>query len=448
MEKLKIVVVDDELTARTNAAELLRQVPDCELVGMAENGQQALCFADELAPNVMLVDISMPGMSGLELVRRLKERHPEIQLIMLTIYSDFEFAVDSFRYGAVDYILKDAYDTKPLMHAIEKARKRLAENSAQEAAEFAYALEKQLRERKWLGRTGRFARFMKLRDSVGTLSEQYDELTRLESFAELFPVESGIWLGIGEGKRSGLPADVVESATAREATEGRLNAFKASSMEYFYFPQTARLSGEAYDGTFPREMRIRIRRQFAEFMSNDGSGFAEEFVRECAGQRIHPDEMKKLTISCLLDMDDGERLFREVIAQIQAADTSDEAILALRTAQLQWQLSVGKRERMLVSTLKKYIAEHLADELSLNVLAEQVGFSAAYVSTLFKRETGEGLKHCIMQARLEKAAELLRTTNLKIYEISEQCGFANTRYFSDLFTKSYNMTPQKYRKWG
>lgn len=447
MEKLRIVVVDDEPTARTNAAQLLSHAPDCELAGSAENGPQALALADSLRPNVMLVDISMPGMTGLELVRHLKARHPEIQVIMLTSYSDFDYAVDSFRNDAVDYILKDAYDAKPLLCALEKARKRLAVHTEQEAAESAYALEKQRRERAWLGRRGRFLRFARTQEGTATPSEQYEALARHGRFAELLPVENGLWLGLG-GEDSALPDGVVESPSVQQATEEGLKAFKASSLEVFYLPEAVRLSGVPCDKPFPREMRARIRRQFAEFMANDASSFAENYLQDCFGERIHPDEMKKLPVSCLMDMDDGKDLFKEIIVQLQSAASSREVALALRSAQLQWHLNAGKRERMLVSTLKKYISEHLSEELSLNVLAGQVGFSAAYVSTLFKQETGEGLKHYIMQTRLERAAELLKTTNLKIYEISEQCGFANTRYFSDVFQKNYNMTPQKYRRWG
>ena len=158
--------------------------------------------------------------------------------------------------------------------------------------------------------------------------------------------------------------------------------------------------------------------------------------------------MKELLVACLRDMDQTQRTFHEVIEQIQQAGSAQAVVLALRTAQLQWRLNAQRREHMLITKLKRYIAEHLAEDLSLNVLAEQVGFSSAYVSALFKSETGGGLKHYIIQARLERAAELLKTTNMKIYEIADQCGFANTRYFSDLFTKTYNMTPQKYRRWG
>ena len=74
--------------------------------------------------------------------------------------------------------------------------------------------------------------------------------------------------------------------------------------------------------------------------------------------------------------------------------------------------------------------------------------SPAYLSTYFKQETGTGLKQYIQTERLKAAAQLLKTTNMKIYLIAERCGFVNVRYFSQYFTQYYGITPQKYRTKG
>ena len=130
---------------------------------------------------------------------------------------------------------------------------------------------------------------------------------------------------------------------------------------------------------------------------------------------------------------------------IRQADSAQKAALLLRTAQLKWRLGGEARAREPVERLKEYIQEHLSEPLSLNSLSEQAGFSAAYLSALFKSETGEGIKQYIIRARLERAAELLRSTNDRIYEIAEKCGFESTRHFSETFSRAYGMTPKKYR---
>lgn len=446
LEKLKIVVVDDELAARTNASELLRRIPDCELVGMAENGAQALELARTLTPHVMLVDVSMPEMTGLELGQKLKEEYPEIQVIMLTMYSDFDYAVRAFRDGAVDYILKDTYDVEPLTQALQKARGRMVTHSEREAAQWAYELERQIHERAWRERQGYFLCFAAQADCPVNLADQRGLLTGC--FEHCYPVESGLWFGTEKRDKARLPKGILSSLFVLEANEESLTQFKSASQEAFYFPMTDQLSGAAYAETFSSETRNHLRQQFKKFMVNDDVDFPGDYTAECIESHISPESMKELLITCLRDMDSAQHTFHENIGQIQSANSSQEVVLALRTAQLQWQFHARRREHTLVVQLKQYIGEHLSENLSLSVLAEQVGFNAAYVSALFKSETGDGLKRYITNMRLARAEELLKTTHLKIYEIAEQCGFDSARYFSDLFAKTYNMTPQKYRRWG
>ena len=116
---LRIAIVDDEVSARVTEAGLLKRIQGTELVGEADDAKSALALAEALHPDVMLLDIAMPGMNGLELSEILSKRFPEIKLIMLTMYGNFEYAVTAFRNGVIDYLLKDAYDAEPLVAALE-----------------------------------------------------------------------------------------------------------------------------------------------------------------------------------------------------------------------------------------------------------------------------------------------------------------------------------------
>ena len=438
MEKLRVIVVDDELAARTNATELLRRIPDCELVGTAENGRQALELARAIHPQVVLADVSMPGMSGLELVRALKAEQPEIQVIMLTMYSDFEYAVSAFRDGAADYVLKDAYDITALSRALEKARGRLVQSGEEEAAKSSYRLEKQIRDCAWRGRSGRLIQLLSPKEV--TLSGQYSLLMRC-GFEECIPVENGLWLAIGRGE--GLAKGACCYSEISDASDSALEVFRRRMREAFYFPMIGELTGAEYDSTFPGELRSRLIRRFRVFFSGTEEDFPGDYVAECIERHVSPDQMKAILIACLRDMYSPD--MNEAAAMIRQADSAQKAALLLRTAQLKWRLGGEARAREPVERLKEYIQEHLAEPLSLNSLSEQAGFSAAYLSALFKSETGEGIKQYIIRARLERAAELLRSTNDRIYEIAEKCGFESTRHFSETFSRAYGMTPKKYR---
>jgi two-component system response regulator YesN len=102
----KVLIVDDEQVEREGLrAMLLRHLPGLD-VELARNGREAIAKAAAFRPDLILMDIKMPGMSGLEAVDRIRRRHPDIQFVMVTAYDEFEFARQALKYGVKDYLLK------------------------------------------------------------------------------------------------------------------------------------------------------------------------------------------------------------------------------------------------------------------------------------------------------------------------------------------------------
>jgi DNA-binding NarL/FixJ family response regulator len=93
---------------REGLAMLLGLLPDVEVVGTASNGEEALALADELRPDVILMDLRMPRVDGVEATRRLRASHPEIKVVVLTTYADDRSVIDALRAGALGYLTKDA----------------------------------------------------------------------------------------------------------------------------------------------------------------------------------------------------------------------------------------------------------------------------------------------------------------------------------------------------
>lgn len=98
-----------------------------------------------------------------------------------------------------------------------------------------------------------------------------------------------------------------------------------------------------------------------------------------------------------------------------------------------------------ITRIHRYIEENIAGDISLQAIADHVDLHPAYLSSLYKLEMNENISDFIMRYRMEKAALRLRTTNIKIYELSKQLGFYNPPYFSKLFKYYYGITPQQYR---
>ncbi len=106
-DSLTILIVDDHPLFRHGVRSTLEREPDFEISGEAADGQQAIQMAEDLCPNVVLIDISLPGLNGLEVARVIKRRQPQVNLIVLTVYEDDEQLLNAIKAGASAYSSKD-----------------------------------------------------------------------------------------------------------------------------------------------------------------------------------------------------------------------------------------------------------------------------------------------------------------------------------------------------
>ena len=106
----------------------------------------------------------------------------------------------------------------------------------------------------------------------------------------------------------------------------------------------------------------------------------------------------------------------------------------------------GQEEERVITSITRYVQEHLAEEVSLSVLAEEFHLSAQYISQLFKSEIGVGFLNYLTSIRMEKARKLLVSTDLPIAEISERAGYGDYRVFTKVFKKAEGITPSQYRR--
>ncbi len=115
--KIRVLIADDHTIVRSGVRLLLEGEADIEVVGEALNGQEALGLAEKMQPDVILMDVSMPELDGLEATRRIKAKWPEIQVLMLTMHRSDEYFFEALKAGASGYILKAA-DTEELVNAV------------------------------------------------------------------------------------------------------------------------------------------------------------------------------------------------------------------------------------------------------------------------------------------------------------------------------------------
>ena len=120
MEPIRVLLADDHTLFRKGVRTLLEQMRDIEVVGEAANGQEVLTQARELVPDVVLMDIRMPGMTGIEATRSILQDNPHIGVILVTMFDDPETVFSGMRAGARGYVLKEA-EPEELRRAVEAA---------------------------------------------------------------------------------------------------------------------------------------------------------------------------------------------------------------------------------------------------------------------------------------------------------------------------------------
>lgn len=112
MSKISVLLADDHTIVRKGLRSLLEDEAGIEVIGEAENGREAVRKTQELLPDVVLMDISMPGLGGLEATRQIKQRFPEVAVLVLTRYANEEYVFQILRAGASGYVVKRAAPTE------------------------------------------------------------------------------------------------------------------------------------------------------------------------------------------------------------------------------------------------------------------------------------------------------------------------------------------------
>ncbi|HET7088450.1 MAG TPA: response regulator transcription factor [Anaerolineae bacterium] len=116
-DKVQVLIADDHTIVRSGVRLLLQAEPDIEVVGEALNGDEAVALAESLRPDMVLMDIAMPGMDGLEATRQIKARFPDMHVLVLTMHRSDEYFFEMLKAGASGYVLKGA-ETNELIGAI------------------------------------------------------------------------------------------------------------------------------------------------------------------------------------------------------------------------------------------------------------------------------------------------------------------------------------------
>ena len=117
----RLAIVDDHELTRESLQNMLSDEPDIDIVGQAANGRQALLLCSRLRPDLILMDVRMPEMDGLSATKEVKQRYPEISVMMLTMHENPDYLLEALKAGAAGYVLKDA-PQEDIIEAVRRVR--------------------------------------------------------------------------------------------------------------------------------------------------------------------------------------------------------------------------------------------------------------------------------------------------------------------------------------
>ena len=362
----------------------------------ARNGRNAIECIEREPPDIILTDISMPVMDGIGLIEYVHAHHPQIPVIALSAYDDFDYVRGSLRNGACDYILKHKLDVEQLTELIRSAVQALPEQAA-DTRDPAYSR----REFFTLALNGWYA-------------DGEETARRMEKLKIAFPPEGCIPVLAGIDPRDGRGYIFTE-----QMIQLLLECLNRRIWEYLLLKEDLLLL------MIPAAEAIQPADQLSEPLKAAAMTMERFFgvsLSFCAGHRCRD----------MLRLSAGTRELREQFDTQRALGRTGF-------------LTVQGGYNEYVQQIMDYIRGHYAERISLKDIALSVGLSESYVSRIFKNETGVNIVTYINDFRLDEAARLLRQTSLPIKMIADQVGIENYNRFFSLFRERKGCTPSAYR---
>jgi two-component system response regulator YesN len=390
---MNLLIADDEPAIRSGISRAIEQLFPDYTVHVAATASEAAQLLGEQRIDIVLTDILMPGMSGLEFMRISKRKYPRVQWVVISAHSEFRYAQEAVRLGARDYLLKPVGRGR-----LEELIRELAEEVRQE--------DRRMKESERLKASQRFLRegvFQRL--ALGLDLGNLDIGSFMEEYSGFYLIL--VQLEAGE-REVHLEHFIIENVLA-ELIESRGKGFVTSCER-----ETLLALAELNEG---QEMPLLLQE-------------AERYIQRYVKLPFHLASTGRTT--------DAARIAEQVAWMKQASRLA--AVQQAAEPQLK-----GSGDAAIEVALA-FIREHYSEDLSLEKVASVVYLNAVYFSQLFKQKTGQGYKDYVIQLRLERAKELLLNPQLRLTEIAARVGYQDVRHFATLFRKRFDLTPSEYRQ--
>ncbi len=408
-----VIVADDEDELREAVCTMIPwQDYGFRLVGSASNGLDALQLVEKHGPDLLLTDIRMPFISGIELARQVREVRPATNIAFLSGYDDFEYAKQAIRYNIISYMLK------PLTMEGLGAELR----TIRQKIDAQYAMFRQTAPRAE-GPDLRAALLMPL--VLDDYGEPEGE-SRAESYARQY----------------GLLRDGEDRPDYTVMVSILLNEDGGNGTEPSFVASVDRLAAK-----YLRTVSFFASGKVISVLLGNPSDFAEylhiladeipQMADRVLGKRCRIGVSR--TVGALTDLHGAYREAMEALRQGDRSEGGAQFINDLAPA-------VKGGELLCKRALEVLDQHYMQADLSLVSLSGMLAVSPNHLSACIKKYTGETFINILIRKRMEAARELLTSTGLKVQEISQRCGYTDQHYFSYCFKKYCGESPNAMRR--
>lgn len=444
---MRLLIVDDG----HYVVEYMKHLLDWNTFGIdqIETMTNSIEARDMLTQNhidILITDIRMPEVSGIDLLQHIHQHNLPTKVIILSGYSEFEYAQQGIRLGALDYLLK------PVDKAdVEKAMSKAINNITKTRPAQSIA---------WENFDG-LAFLLSLLGHNETLSKEYEAYTK---FLEKRRFCCFLLEGFTQEHE-----DVIKHAVGDKLDRLVWNAgtrLLGLVPEEVAGELTIKLEHSVVSPPFSLTDRNVTRQMFYRFFLNEDV-HSEDFIGifnhspscgdwESAGniiKKYNQIRLQKQKVIFLMEtiryvyLTDKDRdtyetvnwMFNQLRHPDELSSTLMDRVSRIRNNK---QMSI----QTIVDKVQTYIEEHLSHGLSLDELGKVAHLHPVYFSKLFKQETGENVSNYISRKRLEKASQLLQDSELRVADIAQMVGYRKNQYFIQLFKVEYGVTPYQYRR--
>lgn len=380
----RVLVADDEADERALIRFLLNNADEKFELYEAKNGKEALTIIQQKEIDILLSDIQMGHMTGIELAAKVREEYPDMEILFFSGYDDFEYVRSALSLRAVNYILKPV-NPDELMKSLREIIARLDSKNLLYVKSKDY-IEKHFRAENEIDKKKRELPFRY--NDYKTMPSAEQEASMKKDYSE----EDDLFM-----KDIETALSLKNTELLKEKVNALLDKYRNTNI---------------HSHIYIRYICTMVLQQLMQQLPCQMKEFEE--VAE--------------SIFMLRSFSDIADLIRDYLNQV--VDNFDQE---------------ANSSHYVVYQVKQYIDQHYQEDLKLNQLAEQVFLSSNYLSNIFTKYTGCSLNKYIKQVRLKKAKEMLRNTNMKIADVGKEVGYANTSYFIKKFQEMYGITPEKYR---